>query len=142
MKVKIYLITDINGLKYVGSTINKYLCNRIAHHKCTKNNSSRLLDCNNWEYHIIEECEECDRKTREQYWIDNTVCVNKIKALGNKKQYQLDNKEYFNKLNKIYNETHKDEIKIYKAKLFQYQQSWGSIKIDNNLLRIDINLFN
>ena len=144
MKVKIYLIEDINGLKYVGKTKQKYLCNRISSHKHKTNECmSRLLDHNNWEYSLLEECDECDSKTREQYWIDNTICVNTQKVSRSKKQYEFDNKEYFAKIHKIYYETHKEEIKIYKAKLFQYQKSWGgSPSTQNNLLSIDINLFN
>ncbi len=121
MKVKIYCIIDINGLKYVGSTKQK-LHRRLKDHKTDKkhrphNVSSRLLDLDNCEMILLDECAAYDRKEKEQYWIDNTICVNISNTFHNRKQYTKQS--------------------------YHYQKSWGGDKrYFNNLLEIDINLFN
>ena len=78
--VNIYCITDCNGLKYVGSTrqtVKKRLSNHTYEKKKGKNNcSSHKLDLDNCEIEVLEECEGNNRTIREQYWIQNTDCVN------------------------------------------------------------------
>ncbi len=74
--IKIYCIEDINDLKYIGSTNHKYLSSRLAEHRYRKNCSATKLNLYNCIIYQIDECEESERKEREQYWIDNSECVN------------------------------------------------------------------
>lgn len=88
MKINIYYIEDINGLKYVGST-KESLRRRLSRHRWRKYKeqkytcSSRLLDLNNSKIYLLEECEEEERNEAEQYYIQNIDCVNIIKNIGN-----------------------------------------------------------
>ena len=60
-----------------------------------------------------------------------------------KKQYYLDNIEHKKKYNKEYYINNKEQQKQDKKKSYNYKKSWGGNKKDNNnLLEIDINLFN
>ena len=92
--VFIYLIEDINDLKYVGSTTQPINC-RHANHRCDK---YRNHGCSSAELHLeysiiylLEECSEEDRKERESYWINKIDCVNKNKLDFDEKEYR---KEY------------------------------------------------
>lgn len=88
---RVYKITSPNGLVYIGSTTQKYLCNRLSAHKyayVTKNGrvsytSSKLFDsCDNLDDCKISLLENVDAKdkyelqNREKWWIKNTDCVN------------------------------------------------------------------
>jgi len=139
--ISIYCIEDINGLKYVGST-NQTLIRRFVQHKADKkmnrNCSSKLLDLDNCKIYELEECDESNRKEREQYWINNTDCVNQRNRIFDK-QYQEHIKEY----QKQYNIKNKERKKQYNIKIYHYQNSWGGEKrTHNNLLKIDLSLFN
>jgi len=101
MKCKIYFIQCLEtGEIYIGSTKQRLLCQRLAGHKQKRDcSATQILDRGNYICDILEEVEECDRYTREQYYIDTTECINKYKAntgLNKKeyhKKYQLDNKD-------------------------------------------------
>ena len=115
---------------YIGSTVN--LKQRMAVHKCPTHqspcSSKIIIESGNYEVEILEECEDKDRKIREQYYIDKYDCVN-VKNPVRKKYW--DNIEE----NKIY-------MKIWKKKNKEYKDSWGGDKRrENNLLDIDINVF-
>jgi len=160
--IKIYCIIDINGLRYVGST-KKKLSYRLSNHKSQKDCSSKLLNLNDCRIILLEECEECDRKVREQYWIDKIDCVNIVNTIPqDKKEYDrkhyLLNKKHYDmyrnnwaknnpksrkKTNKKYRETHKEQEKIRQQKYTEYRNSWGGDmrSNNNNLLKIDVNLF-
>jgi len=113
--VYIYCLEDINDLKYVGST-KQTLNTRFNEHKRHKKNGRNISSLKlNLEYciiYVLEECNECDRKEREKYWINNTDCVNKYKL-------NLDEKEY----NKKY---HKEKKKKNKDKINSNRRKWGS----------------
>ena len=120
---KIYLLKDINGLCYIGKT-NQILKQRCRRHRYARNRnnycSSQKLDLDNCEIILLEECDESIASEREQYWINNTDCVNDRNA--------------------IFDKEHKKE---YEKQRYKYQNSWGG-KPDNNnnsLLKIDIDLF-
>jgi hypothetical protein len=132
---KIYKIVDnTNGNVYVGQT-KVSLAQRIANHKhdfkrgksCS---SQKILNNNDWFYELIE---EIDDKSREIYWIQNTEnCINKNKydfdIKKSKKEYYEKNKEYFKEHNKLY---------------YNFKNSWGGHpRSNNNLLQIDVNIFN
>jgi len=84
--VKIYCIEDNNGLKYIGSTKQKYLCRRLAEHKYKKDCSCKKLNMDNCKIFLLEECNEDDRLQREQYYINNTRCVNQLNTTSSKER--------------------------------------------------------
>ena len=121
MSCKIYCVEDCNGLKYIGQTTTR-LKQRLSQHKYVKNHknncSSGRLDLDNCEIKILEICAIERRNEVEQYWIDRIDCVNK-------------------------NNTYPLNRQSYKKNYDKYQKSWGGdLRADNNnLLKIDVNLF-
>jgi hypothetical protein len=118
--VKIYEIIDCNGLRYIGSTTQKYLCQRLAGHRSNKNCSSSKLDLDNCHINLLEECDKSVRKEREQYWLDKLKCINNRRSNG----------------------TDKERRRIYECNRQRYIVTWGGdSRWNNNLLQIDVNLF-
>lgn len=119
--VKIYCLEDINDLKYVGSTEREDIRVRLWEHRSAKKKNhkccqSKLLDLDNSKITLLEKCDIENRKERESYWIKKLKCVNKVNPAGNKKERD-----------------HLREL---------YINTWGGNKrYENNLLRIDVNLF-
>ena len=144
--VKIYCIQDCNGLKYIGSTKSS-LKHRLGQHKSDKKTTSRELDLQNCKIYTLEETDEENRKVREQYWIDNTECVNKCKVIGNKKEYnkQLyqENKDEILQRQKQYHQKNRDEILQKRREKYHFKNSWGGNPKygNNNLLKIDLDIF-
>lgn len=134
--VKIYCIEDCNGLKYVGSTKNS-LKERFDHHKSHRNCSSKELVLDKSKIYTLEETNEEHRQEREQYWIENTECVNYLSA----KQDKEKKKAYWREFNKT--PKRKEYNSKYVKKLSNYRKSWGGdLRSDNNnLLKIDVDLF-
>jgi hypothetical protein len=77
---KIYLIEDINDLRYVGRTKRKYLCQRLAEHQRDKKTgkyvSSSGLNLYNCSISLLEECSTEEARDRERFWINKIDCVN------------------------------------------------------------------
>ena len=146
MFCKIYCIEcNITGEKYIGSTNEKNLSRRIAYHIYKKSCSCKyIIERGNWKYYLLEEVDESQKLIREQYWIDNTYnCINHRRAFTDKKEYMKEYMKEYNQLNKDkikeYNELNKDKIKEY----HKFKNSWGGDKrYHNNLLLIDVSLFN
>ncbi len=150
MDVKIYCITDCNGLKYVGST-NQYLSTRLHGHRTSKKKgmsiSSSELDLDNCEITTLELCDENNRKKRESYWINEINCVNYNKLTFNKNKFmkQYNSSERGKEISRNHEQSPKRKLyktnynKQYKA----YRISWGGdMRYENcNLLKIDVNLF-
>jgi len=137
--VKIYCIEDCNGLKYVGSTKQK-IKKRFSEHKycrSCRSCSSWKLDLDNCKIYVLEETDEEHRQEREQYWIDNTECVNYLSAKHDKEKKKAYWREY-NKTPKRKEYTSKNSKYVY-----HYRKSWGGdLRCDNNnLLKIDVDLF-
>jgi predicted GIY-YIG superfamily endonuclease len=109
--IKIYLLTDKNGIKYVGSTKN--LPRRLAVHR-SQPTSSGKLDFESIEVTILDECEEESRMKTEKNWINKIDCVNILK-------YNYKDLEYKRKRNK-------------------WIRSWGT-ETANNMFFITPNLF-
>ena len=86
--IKIYCIEDINDYKYIGSTNHRYLSSRLAEHRYRRNCSATKVNLHNCIIYLLEECEDGDRNAREQYWIDNTDCVNINNIVHDHKEYQ------------------------------------------------------
>jgi len=129
-QVIIYCIEDCDGLKYVGSTKN-ILNQRLSEHKTDKKRnrgcSSEKLNLNICKIYSLELCDECDRKEREKYYINQIDCVNKMRYdfdrkenskewyqnnKEKKKEYYKNNKEKNNK----YYQKNKDEINLFRRK--------------------------
>ena len=110
---RVYRIVGDNGV-YIGST-NKTLNRRLSVHKNESNTcvSKQLI---NPKIELIEECTEEDRYIREQYWIDNTECVNHNKAHTGlpkseyDKQYRQNNKEAVNEIKRRWKENNKEVV--------------------------------
>ena len=119
--VNIYLIEDCDGLKYVGSTQREDIRRRLWEHRSDKRNNHKssqckLLDLEKSMITLLEECKDENRNQRESHWINQIDCVNKRNPNGNKKERE--------RLRELYVNT------------------WGGNKrYENNLLRIDANLF-
>jgi len=150
--VKIYCITDCNGLHYVGSTI-KTLSQRLSIHKNHKKTgiyySSSKLDLDNCEIDLLEQCEECDRKERERFYINKIDCVNDNKLNFDKDQYdkrwKQQNRDKILVIQKRFRQKNGHRRKFRDKERKQYQYSWGGdlyYSYSVNLLRIDVNLFN
>ena len=81
----VYMIECLEtGEKYVGST-KGLLHTRMIAHKSVKGDccSKQIIDRNNYTSYIVEEVEEGGNLLkREQYHMDNTVCINKRNAYG------------------------------------------------------------
>jgi hypothetical protein len=142
------IIDNTNDNLYIGSTTLS-LKKRLNNHKC-KNDCSSYQIIENGDY-IIAEIEKCDvenRRYREQYWIDNTDCINKYRAYRTKEQrkeqkmkYNEKNKDKRREYDKKYHEKNKDKRREYAKNIYHYQNSWGGHKRNNNnLLEIDVNL--
>ena len=84
-KGKIYeIVCRISGEKYIGSTTLQ-LCQRLAHHRCLKNNkciSKNIIEKGDYYINLLEEC-PCDNKEqllkKEREWYDKGDNINKIK---------------------------------------------------------------
>ena len=106
-KGKIYKVYNESGI-YYGSTINKYLCNRLAHHKSHKNCSSKILfdpKFSNPKIELIEEFYYDDIKElrdREAYYIRNLECINKIIPNRTTKEWREEHIEDKKKYDKEY----------------------------------------
>jgi hypothetical protein len=122
---------------YIGSTVMKYLCSRMAsHHRDYKKWKNGSIDycasfsmfdnvgVENCSIVLLEEYEyvRIDRsdtplRMREQYYLDNHTCINIQRAYTSPemkkeqtKQYLLMNKEEIKEQKKQYYLEHKDEI--------------------------------
>ena len=150
--LKIYKIIDnTNGNIYIGKTENT-LKQRLAVHKIDKNcSSTEIIKNGDYRMELIEETQD---KTRERYWIENTQCINKQIPGRTDKEYYEDNKESILKQRKEYSKNNKDKIKKHqseyrennKDKTKEYKKYINSMggdpRYNNNLLKIDLNLFN
>jgi len=129
---KIYkIVCNKTNLVYIGSTVEKYLCNRLKGHRKHYNeflngknhytSSFKILE--NGDYYIeLVESYPCNSKdellVRERYYFDNIECVNKFKPLitdDEKKEYR-----------KEYRQVHKEKMKEYLKKY--YKEHDGEIK--------------
>lgn len=146
---KIYAIIDnTNGNKYIGSTANK-LSVRLSGHKCSlrqfkKGNTKKgcasfqIIENNNYEITLIEKY-PCNTKRelekREQYWIDTTDNINMTRSYMTKEDRLV--------MNRVCDKKRTRNYKPYLKKYRDYRSSWGGdIRTQNNLLLIDINLYN
>lgn len=112
---------------YIGSTIQTIKARMNQHRQIKRCASKQIIERNNYVVNILEEVEFIDindLRIKEQYYIDTTTCINKMKAF-----YTVEDKE----LNKIKN---KDKIKEYyevnKNKILEYKKQYYQNKINSN----------
>jgi hypothetical protein len=129
---KVYCITDVHGIQYVGQT-KKSMSSRLAQHRYDKklNNgcSSKLLNLDDCMLNVLEECYTKEEVLEaEKKWIKKIKCVNIIKYKGR----CLENKKT-------------DKYKKSQCDYMRYKRSWGGDKCynnNNNLLCISMDVFN
>jgi len=128
---KIYkIVCNETGEQYIGSTTQKMLCTRLAHHVSTKKCSSKgIIERGNYsmvlienypcsskdelhkrERHFIETLDNCvnmviPTRTRKEHYVDN-----KKKLLEYKRDYIHQNKEIIQKYRKLYYDENKSDI--------------------------------
>jgi hypothetical protein len=142
---KIYkIVCNKTNLVYIGSTTEKYLCNRLKGHvykfKENKTNytSFKVLENNDYYIELIElyPCNSKDELlVRERYYFDIIDCVNKLKPKSTidettnrikeyYKEYQQINKNKINETNKEYYQRNKDKIKEYKDNIKEEKKEY------------------
>jgi hypothetical protein len=138
---KIYLIIDITcGDLYVGSTIHNL--NERIRDKHEFFNAPYFKNRNCCKTSLIEEY-PCKNKEellwRERFWIDRIDCVNKRRPIINEEErnkMKLDNA-------KKWTADNIDRVNEVRRKRYHFRNSWGGDeRRENNLLFIDVNLFN
>ena len=162
---KIYkIISNQTNDVYYGSTVEPYLTNRLSKHRQSYKQWLNKKDKYTTSYEIVKfedakiilvETFPCNTKyellAREQFYIDNSDCVNKLKAYCGvskieyhkqyKKKYHEENKEKILKYIKQYYKDNKQKIaqhtKQYneenKEKISQYKKEYR----DKNKLKIN-----
>ena len=148
---KIYkIIDDSNNNVYYGSTIEKYISNRLGGHKTSykrylnnkikyKPTSFEIIKNNNYHIELVEKV-NCNNKyqlqQRERFYIENFDCINKnIPSRGKKeynKYYRDNNKDYYFNNKKKIKETSKNYYINNKEKIKEIKKNYR----DNNKERI------
>ena len=132
------------GLNYIGSTTQKLYDRKGKHmwdyrNKKGKITAHKVMENENWDIYELEKVDDKSQlKIREQYWIDNTECVNKCNTTRKITQQEADKRYWYNHHEKNLEKQNKKRA---------YQKTWGE-RIDklhrdtpNNLLLIDVKLF-
>lgn len=107
------IIDNETDERYIGSTTQKQLSNRISghrtHYKCWLNgkkkyncSSFKILENDNWTYYLLEKYEYENKqqlRMKEREWIEkrmheNCIVVNKLKPFISKQESKEKNKEY------------------------------------------------
>jgi hypothetical protein len=113
---KIYkIVCRITNLIYIGSTVEKYLSNRLKGHRSRFNikkdntTSFKVLENNDYYIELIElfPCTSRDELlVRERYYFDLIDCVNKVRP----KRTEEEKKQQHYKACKIYRENNRNKI--------------------------------
>jgi len=141
---KIYKIIDeTNGDVYIGST-RQTLKMRYKNHELFRNRYNKLKQ--NCKIILVENYPCSSRREleeREQYYIDNTDCINKKRAYSTLEQTREKNKQRHEIWKKNNKEKHIQKQKECAKRLRFYQKTWGGRTDQNNnsLLKIDPDLF-
>ena len=147
---------NITNECYIGSSVQKYKNIRFNCHKGKYNTciSKQIINRNNYEYIILEDILDIDKKQlriKEQEYIDKYDCINKLKAYITEEQkkqhnkqrrkvYYKNNKEYIIEHNKKYRQNNKENNKEYmkeyyennKEKIKEYKKEYNKQYIQNN----------
>jgi hypothetical protein len=146
----VYMIKcNITNQCYVGSSMQKNKNDRLISHKGKNNKcvSKQIINRNNYEYIIIEDILDIDKKQliiKEQKYIDKYDCINKQRAYRTKEQAEQDKREYNKQYNK--NDKRKEYIKEYhqnnKEKIKKYKKEYDFFKKYNDVIADYINDIN
>jgi hypothetical protein len=109
-KVIIYeIVCNDTGERYIGSTIQKFNCRKNSHISKTNNTSSRkITNRENYNFNVLDSFNtrfELCKLLKEQYYIDNTKNINKLRAIDLYKNFK-------NKYNRNLYQKDKDRIKL------------------------------
>tara|TARA_R100001198_G_C5111143_1_gene138592 strand:- start:51 stop:557 length:507 start_codon:yes stop_codon:yes gene_type:complete len=113
---KIYKIEcNVTDEVYYGSTTYKYLSSRLGIHKSKKTRcrSKQIIDRGNFNCKIIEEypCNSrLELETRERWWIENNVCINKSIPCRTRDEWVENNKGKIKQKQSEWYEANKDKI--------------------------------
>ena len=151
---KIYkIICNITQNEYYGSTTKQYLSSRLQQHKTQyhrwlndnkKKYYSSFEIIKNGDYKIILveklECNDKDElRQKEQFFIDNNICVNKNRAFNTKedtkkyeKKYRAINKDKIDERHKKYIEINKDKIKAQYKEYYENNKEKQKEYYENN----------
>jgi len=142
-KSVIYKIYDnTNGDTYYGSTCNELRFRIWKHKSSAKCNSdgavSKSIFLNDdYDYSVVEEfpCENRQElHTRERWWIENNVCINKSIPTRTQKEYYIVNRERIITTAKEHYDKNKDTIKLnnkkYRANNMEEISKKRAIKIE------------
>jgi hypothetical protein len=136
----VYMIKcNITNECYIGSSVQKYKNIRFNCHKGKYNTciSKQIINRNNYEFIIIEDILDIDKKElriKEQEYMDKYDCINKQRAYISEEQ----KKEYDRQYNKEYNKTNKEYRKEYKKKHNKkYKEQQKEYYINNKEYRKD-----
>mgnify|MGYP003120976470 CR=1 FL=1 len=118
----IYRLTDnTNGNIYIGQCVN--LNTRIRQHIINPAyvSAKKIIENGDFNFKIIEECDDKLARVREQYWIDHTDCINER-----------------NPVRKI---TKKEYNRQWTYKVMKWRRSFGDERYYNCLCNIDPSIF-
>ena len=124
----VYMIKcNITNECYIGSSMCKNKNDRLSSHKFKNNKciSKQIIDRNNYEYIIIEDILDIDKKQiriKEQAYIDKYDCINKHRAYISEEQKKEEQKQYMKEYNKEYYENNKEQLGEYKK---QYNKEYN-----------------
>ncbi len=129
----------ITGLIYIGKTTQKIYDRKGKHMWDYRNRKDvvtahKVMENDNWDIYEIERVDDKSKLSeREQYWIDNTECVNKLNAIQKISEKEA-RRRYWN--------NHNDRLLLIQRNKRHYRASWGGDeRRQNNLLLISPDLF-
>ena len=118
-KGKIYKIEcNTTGEVYYGSTIEHYMCDRMTKHRYDAKKretitAHKILNRGNYNYKVVEYF-PCNNKTelqtRERWWIENNVCINRNIPLQTRAEYYEKNRDERMKGMREYYENNKERL--------------------------------
>ncbi len=127
------LVDNTNGDIYVGAT-DQIFQRRIQKHEAMRDrcSSKKIIANGDYNFYIIEECDESIRKEREEYWINHLPTINIQTGLTPERFKQ-------NRIN--YRMIHKEEKRLYDKTLREFKNVMGESKRDpTNLFYIKAEL--
>ena len=165
----VYMIKcNITNECYIGSSVQKNKNDRLKCHKTKSNqcSSKQIIDRNNYEFIILEDILDIDKKKLniiEQKYMNKYDCINKQRAYiseeqrkenqkkygkeynktDKRKQYYENNKEKIKEKTKQYYENNKEKIKEKRKDYFkEYYKEYNFFKKYNEVIAEYINQIN
>lgn len=120
------IVCNETNEKYIGSTFEPTVARRIAYHRAKGSHicsSRQIIDRNNYRYGLLETVNVNSRdelRMKEREWFNKLECINIRKPFRSKEEKEEYKKEYYNShqehykmLRKEYNDSHKEERRLY-----------------------------